>query len=252
MAISNIIFEANTLKDLVARVNEVIDGLNGIPLANTTANGLMSIVVQSFAGVKTFTANVVLQGTSNTGTVLPSANLTFTLGNSTFRYTTLFVGDVDASGNVVAGANVSVGNLLLIRTVSANGSLGTAGQILKSSAAANAVWSSIQEGVATVTLTDGATPALDASLGNVFRLAAAGDRTIGIPSNPFSGQKIVIQHFASSGARTLALNTGTGGFRFGSDFTALTQTVSGKTDYVGAVYNAADNKWDVVSYTKGF
>src|SRR5205085_1277649 len=32
-------------------------------------------------------------------------------------------------------------------------------------------------------LTDGATPALDASLGDVFTLAAAGDRTIAVPSN---------------------------------------------------------------------
>src|SRR4051812_44038940 len=55
-----------------------------------------------------------------------------------------------------------------------------------------------------VTLTDGATPALDASLGSVFRLAAGGDRTIGVPTNPTAGQKIIIQHFASGGARTLA------------------------------------------------
>jgi len=104
----------------------------------------------------------------------------------------------------------------------------------------------------TITLTDGATPALDAALGTVYRLAAAGDRTIGIPTNPSSGQRIVIQHFASGGARTLALNTGTGGFRFGSTITGLTATASGKTDYIEAVYNATDNKWDVITVTKGF
>lgn len=104
----------------------------------------------------------------------------------------------------------------------------------------------------TVTLTDGATPALDASLGKVFRLAAAGDRTIAVPSNPIGGQQIVIQHYASGGARTLALNTGAGGFRFGTDITALTQTASGKTDYIGAIYNDTDSKWDIVAVTKGF
>jgi hypothetical protein len=104
----------------------------------------------------------------------------------------------------------------------------------------------------TQTLTDGATPALDASLGSVFRLSAAGDRTIAVPSNATSGQKIVIQHFASGGARTLALNSGAGGFRFGTDVTALTQTTSGKTDYIGCVYNATDSKWDVVAYVKGY
>lgn len=104
----------------------------------------------------------------------------------------------------------------------------------------------------TVTLTDGATPALDASLGPVFRLAAAGDRTIAVPSNATSGQRILIQHYASGGARTLALNTGAGGFRFGSTITTISQTVSGKTDYIEAVYNATDSKWDVILFTKGF
>lgn len=101
-------------------------------------------------------------------------------------------------------------------------------------------------------LTDGATPALDASLGTIFTLSAAGDRTIAVPSNATSGQKIVIRHLASGGARTLALNTGAGGFRFGSDITALSQTASGKTDYIGCIYNAADSFWDVVAFTKGF
>ena len=103
-----------------------------------------------------------------------------------------------------------------------------------------------------VTLTDGATPALDASLGNTFILTAAGDRTIAVPSNPTAGQKIIIRHLASGGARTLALNTGTGGFRFGTDITALTATTSAKTDYIGCMYNAVDNKWDVIAYAKGY
>lgn len=108
----------------------------------------------------------------------------------------------------------------------------------------------LNTGVAT--LSDGATPALDASLGNTFLLTAAGDRTIAVPTNPVSGQKITIVHKASGGARTLALNTGAGGFRFGTDITGLTATTSGLTDYIGAIYNAADSKWDVVSYVKGF
>lgn len=103
-----------------------------------------------------------------------------------------------------------------------------------------------------VTLSDGATPALDASLGTVFVLTAAGDRTIAVPSNATAGQKIVIRHLASGGARTLALNSGAGGFRFGTSITALTQTASGKTDYIGCIYNSTDSKWDVVAYSKGF
>ena len=107
-------------------------------------------------------------------------------------------------------------------------------------------------GAGVVTLTDGATPALDAALGSTFRLSAGGDRTIAVPSNPTNGQKIIIQHYANGGARTLALNTGAGGFRFGTDITGLTATTSGKTDYIGAIYNGTDSKWDVIAYTKGF
>ena len=105
---------------------------------------------------------------------------------------------------------------------------------------------------ATVTLTDGATPALDASLGRHFRLAAAGDRTIAVPTNAVAGMKITLEHFASGGARTLALNTGAGGFRYGTDITALSQTASGKTDYIGCIYNATDSFWDVIAYSKGY
>lgn len=101
-------------------------------------------------------------------------------------------------------------------------------------------------------LADGATPALDASLGTIFTLAAAGNRTIAVPTNPTNGQKIVIRHLASGGARTLALNTGAGGFRFGTDITALTATSSGKTDYIGCIYSSIDSFWDVVAYVKGF
>mgnify|MGYP001568740191 CR=1 FL=1 len=104
------------------------------------------------------------------------------------------------------------------------------------------------------TLTEGASPALDSSFGNTFLLTVtnATANTIAVPTNPKSGQKIAIAFKASGAARTLALNTGAGGFRFGTDITALTETASGKTDYIGAIYNLADTFWDLVSYVKGF
>lgn len=103
-----------------------------------------------------------------------------------------------------------------------------------------------------VTLTPGTTPALDASLGTHFRLAMAQSATIGIPSNPTDGQVIVIEATSDATPRTLSLNTGTGGFRFGTDITALTIHVASKTDYVQAVYRTSTNKWDVIAYIKGF
>ena len=104
----------------------------------------------------------------------------------------------------------------------------------------------------TVVLTDGATPALDASLGDVFTLAAAGNRTIAVPTNATANQKIIIRHSSDGTARTLALNTGAGGFAFGSDITALTETAISKTDYIGCIYNSTASKWHVVAYVKGY
>ena len=107
-----------------------------------------------------------------------------------------------------------------------------------------------------IVLTDAAAVALDASLGDVFRLTAAGDRIISAPTNkPAAGsaQKIVIRHLASGANRTLTLATGTAGaFRFGSDVPSLTITASGTTDYIGSIYNPVADRWDVVAYTKGF
>lgn len=103
-----------------------------------------------------------------------------------------------------------------------------------------------------VALSDGATPALDASLGDQFNLVAAGNRTIAVPINPTAGQRIIIRHQASGAARTLSLNTGAGGFRFGTDITELTETPQNKTDYIGCIYHIAFQKWDVVAYVKGF
>lgn len=107
---------------------------------------------------------------------------------------------------------------------------------------------------AVVALTDGASVSLDAGTrAPVYRLAASGDRSISVPSNPTDGQKLVIAHVAAGGAdRTLSLTTGAGGFRFGTDITVLTATVNGKTDYIGCIYNATDSRWDVVAVAKGF
>jgi hypothetical protein len=108
-------------------------------------------------------------------------------------------------------------------------------------------------GEAVVALTDAASVSLDASLGSVFTLSAGGNRTILAPSNPTNGQKIVIRHLASGADRTLSLTTGSSGaFRFGTDITALTATTSAKTDYIGAIYNSTDSRWDVVAYVKGY
>lgn len=104
----------------------------------------------------------------------------------------------------------------------------------------------------TVLLEDTSTPALDAALGSVFSLITTTDPTIAVPSNPRAGQKIIIAITASGANRTPALNTGAGGFRFGTSISGLSQIVSGKTDYVGCIFNGADEMWDVIAYAKGY
>lgn len=100
-----------------------------------------------------------------------------------------------------------------------------------------------------VTLTDGATVAVDATKGWIFDLTAAGNRTLSNPTSAVSGQPFLFRHKASGADRTLTLDTK---FRFGTDITGLSATTSGKTDFIACVYHAADDKFDVIGYAKGF
>jgi len=104
---------------------------------------------------------------------------------------------------------------------------------------------------AVVVLADAATIAVDASLGNDFRVTIAGNRTMGNPSVPVDGQKIVFQ-----------ITQGTGGpftITWGSSYefsAGLAQptlsTTAGLTDLLGFIYNAAKTKWLLVASVTGF
>ena len=156
--------------------------------------------------------------------------------------TTLSVGtDLTVSDDIAVTDDATIGgDLAVTGAVTVTGELSVAG-------ATGVVRT------ASVALTDGATVALNAALGGVFTLTAAGNRTILAPTNAVDGQKIVIRHVASGGARTLTLTTGSAGaFRFGTDITAVTATNSGLTDYIGCVYNSTASRWDVVAYVKGY
>jgi hypothetical protein len=100
---------------------------------------------------------------------------------------------------------------------------------------------------AVVVLADGATIAVDASLGNDFRLTIAGNRTMSNPANPADGQKITFQ--VTQGA------DGPFTLDWGSDYefsTGLPQptlsTTAGETDLLGFIYNASKGKWLLVAF----
>lgn len=104
------------------------------------------------------------------------------------------------------------------------------------------------------TLTDAATIATDASLGNRFRVTLGGNRTLGAPTNPTNGQQCVWEIIQDgTGSRTLSLDTGTGGFAFGTDIASITlTTTASKRDFLTAIYNSTANKWYVVGFVKGY
>lgn len=106
-----------------------------------------------------------------------------------------------------------------------------------------------------VVLATSTSPTIDASLGSRFRLSLSGSAAqFQPPSNPSTGQRLIIEVNASSGALTVTLSTAANGFNFGSDISAasLTAVSSGKTDYIGTVFNHATSYWDVVAYAKGY
>jgi hypothetical protein len=105
-----------------------------------------------------------------------------------------------------------------------------------------------------VALTDAATIASDASLlpsvGGVFTVTLGGNRTLGNPTNPANGQKIIWELTQDgTGGRTLALDTA---FDVASDIGTVTlSTAIGAVDYLGAIYRTSTSKWHVIAFTKG-
>jgi hypothetical protein len=115
----------------------------------------------------------------------------------------------------------------------------------------------ITSGVQTLTLSANSTVAWNADSANTFLVSNNANTTVTIPTvtNNVDGQKMMIRFkntHASTDTFTVTLTTGTNGFRFGSDVTALTATVHGKTDKILSEWNAADAQWDVIAYSKGF
>jgi hypothetical protein len=96
-----------------------------------------------------------------------------------------------------------------------------------------------------VTLTDAATIATDASLGDVYRVTITAGRTFGAPTNPTDGQKIRYE-VGSTGAFTPAFATGAAAFIVSSGATPAA-LAAGSFDTFEAVYSLTANRWRVIS-----
>jgi hypothetical protein len=102
-----------------------------------------------------------------------------------------------------------------------------------------------------VALVDAATIAVDASLGNDFRVTMAGDHAMGTPVNPTDGQKITFQVTQGTGG-PFTLSWGSG-YQFSAGLPQPTlSTTAGDTDLLGFIYNATKDAWLFAAFVNGF
>lgn len=104
-----------------------------------------------------------------------------------------------------------------------------------------------------VALTDASTIAINAALGNTFRvLLTASGHTVGNPSNSTDGQMIMIsiQQPSSGGPYTVSWGSN---YEFGTDVVSPTlSTAASKIDYVGFIYSGAASKWHGLAWARGY
>lgn len=102
-----------------------------------------------------------------------------------------------------------------------------------------------------VSLTDASTIAVDASLGNTYRVTLGGNRTMGTPSNPTDGQMILFEITQDlTGSRTLAWSSA---YLFTTALPAPTLTTTASyTDVVGMKYVASSAKWRCLAVSLGY
>lgn len=146
------------------------------------------------------------------------------------------------SGSAISGSDIMVDSI--------SGSTISGDNVIVGSVTAQNLQTNLMN-YTTQTLTDGATIATNAALGNFFTVTLGGNRQLGNPTNPIGGQKIVWAiRQDGAGNRTLTFDSA---FRFGTSIASFTcSTEASKTDYLGAVYNVTDSKWDIIATVNGY
>lgn len=109
----------------------------------------------------------------------------------------------------------------------------------------------VAAGDTVVPVTDQATLTFDASAGNIFTVTIADNRTLGVPTNPTNGKKIIIRvKQDASGNRVLSYDSV---WNFGQDLFGISNSLSANAvDYIGAVYNSGSSKWDIIAFSRGY
>jgi hypothetical protein len=197
-------------------------------------NGMTAFRAGASAWNNTFRTKFLYS--ANTVTVINDANTAVTQDPNIFE-------DIKVYADTGSTVNITRVNSTVTRQIVTEGPGTVSAGVKKfvAVAAPNAV----------ITLADAATIATDASLGNHFRVTLGGNRTLGNPTNPTDGQKImweIIQD--ATGSRTIALGAK---FALGTDISTVTlTTTANKRDFLGAVYNASTDKWYIVAFVKGY
>ena len=151
-------------------------------------------------------------------------------------------GDVLSRRKIFKGAvGVAIGGAVLAEVTAAPASAAVQATTVEPGALAPAV----------VHLTDAAMIAVDASLGNDFRVTIGGNRTMGTPSNPTNGEQIIFQITQGTGAPFTI--TWASGYEFSAGLPQPTlSTTAGQTDLLGFVYNASTGTWLLAAFVNGF
>lgn len=162
----------------------------------------------------------------------------------------------NADGTIKSGAvtKADVGLANVDNTSDANKPVSTAQQTALDGKASTSVTNALDtrvtnlESAGIVTLTDAATIATDAAAGKHFRVTITADRTLGVPTNPADGMHRIWEITASGANRNLTLTTGSAGsFELTTNITSPITILSGKTHFIGAIYNASRNRWTVLA-----
>jgi hypothetical protein len=93
------------------------------------------------------------------------------------------------------------------------------------------------------------TVTIDASTGSEFDITLTGNLTLGNPTNPVHGQKVLFALTQdATGSRTLTLGSA---FNAGP-LTVTLSTAANKVDYLLVKYRSAASKWDVLAFGAGY
>lgn len=205
------------------------------------------------SGTLTNCTGLVLTGGSGVTGALPAANG----GTGKTAYTTGDLLQATSGSALNSLAAVATGNVLIsggVGTVSSWGKVGLTTHVSgtlpvanggTNATSANAARVNINQG--TAALTDAATIATDASLGNVFTVTLGGNRTLGAPTNLAAGATYIwIITQDGTGSRTLSYNAV---FKWPGGAAPTLSTAAGAVDIICGV---SDGTNVYANINKGF